>query len=581
MQPAMLSSEEVFNRYIKPRIWIKNYDEGVPPDVDIKYFPLYEILDEAVRRYPNRNAQIFMGRRISYKVIGDHSDRLAHAFREMGIGKGDVVALHMPNSPSYTIAFFAALKVGAIVSPMNPLYTPREIAFQIKSSSSRILVTTNILYKNAEQALKDIKVERVIVAGIEDYISPLLRPLARLRLKMPKISYGNKILRFSDLVRSYSPSTYREKIDPLEDVAALMYTGGTTGVPKGAKILHGNIVANLQQIKPLYDVIRKKRSVEGPMRFIGILPWYHIYGLIVVMLYSIYDGGTVIVFPRPDIEGLMKSVEKYRAHVLHGVPTLYNAIINHPKVDKYKLNTLLFCISGAAPLPIEVAKRFETKTGAVLREGYGLTETAVVTHVNPLYGRSKLGSIGLPIPSTYAAIADLERPILLPPGAIGEIVISGPQVMKGYTVEDENRDAFFTAHGLKWFRTGDIGYMDEEGYFYVLDRKKEMIKYKGYSVYPREIEEVLMMHECVKEAAVVGIPAPDVGEIPKAFIVLKSECRNKVKESDILKWVEDKLAPYKRPRAVEFREELPKSPVGKILRRVLRDEEMKKLSLGK
>ncbi len=581
MQPTVLSSEEVFNRYIKPRIWIKNYDEGVPPDVDVRYFPLYEILDEAVRRYPNRDAQIFIGRRISYKVIGEHSDRLAHAFREMGIGKGDVVALHMPNSPSYTIAFFASLKVGAIVSPMNPLYTPREIAFQIKSSGSRILVTTNILYKNAEQALKDVKVERVIVTDIEDYMPPLLRPLARLRLKPPKISYGDKILRFSDLVRNYSPSTYREKIDPLDDVAALMYTGGTTGVPKGAKILHGNIVANLQQIKPLYDVIRKKRSVEGSMRFIGILPWYHIYGLIVVMLYSIYDGGTVIVFPRPDIEGLMKSVEKYKAHVLHGVPTLYNAIINHPKVDKYKLNTLLFCISGAAPLPIEVAKRFEAKTGAVLREGYGLTETAVVTHVNPLYGKSKLGSIGLPIPSTYAAIADLEKPVLLPPGAIGEIVISGPQVMKGYTVEDENRNAFFTAHGLRWFRTGDIGYMDEEGYFYVLDRKKEMIKYKGYSVYPREIEEVLMMHECVKETAVVGIPAPDVGEIPKAFIVLKSECRDKVKESDILKWVEDKLAPYKRPRAVEFREEIPKSPVGKILRRVLRDEEIKKLSLGK
>lgn len=573
-----ISSDDVFRRYIASRVWVKSYDEGIPPDVEIRYFPLYEVLDTAVRSYPDRVAHIFVGNRISYSVLGDHSDRLASAFREMGVGKGDVIALHMPNSPAYTVAFFATLKVGAIVSPMNPLYTPREISYQIKSSGAKILVTSNVLYRNAEQALKEVSVDRVIVAGIEDYMSPLMRPLARMKLKPPKIAYGSKILRYMDLVKRYKPTSYREKIDPLEDMAALMYTGGTTRVPKGARILHGNIVANIQQIKPLYEVIRKKRGLEGPMVFIGILPWYHIYGLVTVMIYSIYDGGTVIVFPRPDIEGLMKAVEKYKAHVLHGVPTLYNAINNHPKVKKYRLNTLLFCISGAAPLPQEVARRFESTTGAVLREGYGLTETAVVTHVNPLYGKSKLGSIGLPIPSTYAAIADLEKPILLPPGSVGEIVISGPQVMKGYNIEEENREAFFTAYGLRWFRTGDIGYMDEEGFFYVLDRKKDMIKYKGYSVYPREIEEVLMTHECVKEAAVVGIPDPSAGEIPKAFVVLRDQCRGKISEGDILRWLEDKLAPYKRPKALEFREDLPKSPVGKILRRVLRDEELKKIS---
>jgi len=577
---ALMPSEEVFNKYIAPRLWVRNYDEGIQPEVEIRYFPLYEILDTAVRNHPDRTAQIFFGERLSYRLIGEHSDRLANALKEMGIGKGDVVAIHMPNSPSYTVAFFAALKIGAIVSPMNPLYTPREIAFQLKSSGARMFFTTNILYKNAENALKDVIVERVVVADIEGYMPALIRPIARYRLKPPKIRYGGKVVKYTELIEGYSPTRFREKIDPLEDLAALMYTGGTTGLPKGARILHGNIVANLQQIKPLYDVIRKKRGLSGPMTFIGILPWYHIYGLVVVMLYTIYDGGTVVVFPRPDIKGLMKSVEKYRAHVLHGVPTLYNAINNHPDVKKYRLNTLLFCISGAAPLPIEVAKRFESITGAVIREGYGLTETAVVTHVNPLFGKSKLGSIGLPIPNTYAAIADLEKPFLLPPGEVGEIVISGPQVMKGYTAEEENSIAFFTAHGLRWFRTGDIGYMDEEGYFYVLDRKKEMIKYKGYSVYPREIEEVLMSNECVREAAVVGIPDPEVGEIPKAYIALKRECVGKVKESDILAWVEDKLAPYKRPKAVEFRDELPKTPVGKILRRVLKEEELRKRSQG-
>ncbi|MEM2204370.1 MAG: long-chain fatty acid--CoA ligase [Sulfolobales archaeon] len=571
-----MTSQGVFEKYIASRVWAKNYDEGVPTDVEIRPFPLYEILDKAVKEYPDREAQIFFGRGISYRTLGDHSDRLAKAFKELGVGKGDVIAIHMPNNPAYTVTFFAALKIGAVVSPMNPLYTPREIAYHLKSSGSKILVTSNVIYKNAEQALKDVKVERVIVSGIEDYMSPIMRPLARMKLKPPKISYSDTVLSYMDLIKSHSPSSFREKIDPSEDLAALMYTGGTTGTPKGAMILHANISANLQQLEPLYNVIRKKRGYSGPLRFIGLLPWYHIYGLITVMIYAVYDRGTVIVFPRPDIEGLMKAVEKYKAHVLHGVPTLYNAINNHPKVGKYKLNTLFFCVSGAAPLPLEVARRFEKLTGAVLREGYGLTETAVVTHVNPLYGKNKLGSIGIPIPNTYAAIADLEKPELLSPGSIGEIVISGPQVMKGYNIEEENKLAFFTAHGLRWFRTGDIGYMDEEGYFYVLDRKKEMIKYKGYSVYPREIEEVLLSNECVKEAAVVGIPSPDVGEIPKAFVVLKDACVGKIKEDDLLKWIEDKLAPYKRPKSIEFRGDLPKSPVGKILRRVLRDEELKR-----
>lgn len=571
-----MSSEEVFSKYISSRVWVRSYDEGVPPDVEVKPFPLYKILDDSVARHPKRVAQIFFNARISYRMLGDHSDRLAEALRRLGVGRGDVVAIHMPNSPAYTVAFFAALKLGATVTPMNPLYTPREIAFQLKSSEASVLVTSNVIYRNAEQALREAPVDSVVVSGIEDYMSPLIRPLARWRLKIPRISYGGRVYRYMDLVKGGKPLSDRAPVDPWEHVAAIMYTGGTTGTPKGARILHANIAANLQQIRPLLDVVRRRRGIEGPMRFIGILPWYHIYGLVVVMLYSIYSGDTVIVFPRPDVEGLMKAVQKHGAHVLHGVPTLYNSIINHPRVGRYRLDTLAFCISGAAPLPLEVMRRFEAKTGAVLREGYGLTETAVVTHVNPLYGKNKPGSIGLPVPGTYAAIADPEGPELLPPGEVGEIVISGPQVMKGYMDEEENRRAFFTAHGMRWFRTGDTGYMDEEGYFYVVDRKKDVIKYKGYSVFPREIEELLTAHECVREAAVVGIPSPEVGEIPKAFIVLKEGCEGRVGEGDILKWLEDKLAPYKRPRAVEFRKDLPKTPVGKILRRTLREEELKR-----
>jgi len=569
-------TKEVFEKYIATRIWAKNYDEGVPPEVRIKPEPLFSYLDRQATERGSATAYVYFGNKISFKTVGDHSDRVAAALREWGLGKGDVVALYMPNTPAFPIIYYGALKIGAVVSPMNPMYTPREVAYQAKDAGARVIFVADVLYKNVEEADKIHKFDRVVVVEVAEYMPAFIKPLAKRRLKPPKIPYGGRVVSYKSLL-SHKATSYRAGVDPREDLAALMYTGGTTGVPKGAEITHGNISSNLQQLKPLYEVVKKRRGIQQ-LVMMGVLPWYHIYGQVTVMHYGIFDGATVVVMPRPDMEQMMKSIQKYKVHVLHGVPTLYNTIINHPKARQYNLSSLAFCISGASPLPVEVAKRFEQLTGAVLREGYGLTETAVVTHVNPLYGKAKAGSIGLPLPSTYAAAADPDNPILLPPGQVGEIVISGPQVFKGYhNRPEENAQAFFECCGLRWFRTGDMGYMDEEGYFYIVDRKKDMIKYKGYSVFSREIEEVLYQHPCVKEAAVIGVPHPEAGEIPKAFIVLREECKGKVTPEDIIKWTEDKLAHYKRPRAVEFRDELPKSAVGKILKRELKAEELRKL----
>jgi long-chain acyl-CoA synthetase len=414
--------------------------------------------------------------------------------------------------------------------------------------------------------------KNIIVTSIKDFLPPLLKMLYPLKYKTPKIKYEPNMHKFMDLLK-YSPEYKPVNINPKEDLAALMYTGGTTGIPKGAMLTHYNLLSNAVQIKYWF-----KPRIE-PMVVLSVLPFFHIYGQTAAMNYVFVHMATMVILPRFDVKDMFKSINKYRVTVFHGVPTLYIQIINSPLVKKYKLDTIEACISGAAPLPIEVQKKFEELTGGKLREGYGLTETSPVTHVNPILGKFKVGSIGLPVPNTLAAIADPDNNVLLPPDSIGELVISGPQVMKGYyNMPEENAKAFFELGGFRWFRTGDIAKMDEEGYFYIVERKKDLIKYKGYSVYPREVEEVLYKHPAVKEAAVIGVPDPEVGEQIKAFVVLKDEFKGKVKEEEIIEFVKTQIAPYKYPRIVEFRDSLPKSAVGKILRKVLRDEEIKKIT---
>ena len=576
-KPTM-SSEEVFKKYIEPRVWTQWYDEDVPKEIEIPEIPLFKVLDETAEKFPDRPALIFFGRKVTYREFKEAADRLARALVEKwGIGKGDVVAIHLPNSPQFAIAYYGIIKTGATVTPINPLYTSREIAYQLNNSGARLLITLDLFKKNVDEALKEAKVDAVIYTGIDDYLPGLLAVLYRLKEKKPKIAYDGKYtFKFKELL-SYEPKPPSVDIDPKEDLVALMYTGGTTGVPKGAMLTHYNIVSNIYQIDAWLEPGRRGKDV-----LVGVLPWFHIYGQTTVLHNGVLRAATIIVYPRFDLEKILKDIPKYKANLFHGVPTIYSLIINHPKVHKYDLSSIEACVSGAAPLPVAVAEKFEKLTGGKLREGYGLTETSPVTHVNPIKGKFKRGSIGVPVPNTLAAIADPDEPRLLPPGEVGELVISGPQVMKGYhKMSEENEKVFFELYGRRWFRTGDMAYMDEEGYFFIVDRKKDLIKYKGYSVYPREIEEVLYRHECVAEAAVIGVPDPKVGERVKAFIVLKPECRGRVTEEDIIEYCRKNLAEYKVPRIVEFRDSLPKSGVGKILRRVLKEEELKKLEAQK
>ena len=583
--------EEIFNMYAsKP--WLRSYDENVPDTIEIPEIPLYRFLQDSARNYGARLAAVFILQenlepKFTYREIYDLARRFASFLKSKGVGKGDVIALFLPNSPQFIIAYYGALMTGATVSPMSILYTPREIRDHLAKSKAKVLVSIDLKGYGDKvlDALEEdsARLEAVVWTGIQDTLGGIARMLFKLKMRkqLLKIKENETNYTLQNILKKYSalPESQFAKVNPKEDIAALMFTGGTTGTPKGVELTHYNLVSNVYQIDAWY-----KRGTKGKDVFVGALPWFHIYGQTAVMNAAIYRAGTILVFPQFKVDLVMYAIEKYKANLFHGVPLMYQMIINSPRVREYNLRSLEACISGAAPLPVAVAEEFERLTGAKLREGYGLTEASPVTHVNPILGRAKKGSIGLPLPNTIAAVAHPEEPLLLKPGEVGELVVSGPQVMKGYhNMPEENKKVFFECCGRKWLRTGDMAYMDDDGYFFIVDRKKDMIKYKGYSVFPREIEEVLYRHPCVLEAAVIGKPHPEFFEIPKAFIVLKPECRGRNEEEireDIRKYLKENLAPYKVPKEIEFRDELPKSAVGKILRRSLREEELRKSGKG-
>ncbi len=570
------SSEEVFERYIASRPWLSSYDDDVPADVEVPEVPLYRLLLDSARAFPGRDAIIFYGRRVRYGELLEAAERFAEALRRRwGVGPGDVVALFLPNSPQFVIAMYGALLAGATVTPVNPLYTGFELARQLRKSGARVLVALDMFKAKVDDAVSNhgARLDGLVYTGVQDYLPRVKAVLYKLKAKPPKISFdGERVADLKTLLREHGRIAAPAKVEPREDVAVLMFTGGTTGEPKGTMLTHYNIVANVVQIDSWW-----RRGRKGEDVMVGVLPWFHIYGQTAVLHVGLYRAATIIAYARFELERILRDIEKYRPNIFHGVPTIYSKIVSLPNIQKYDLSSIEVCISGAGALPKAVAEKFEKLTGAKLREGYGLTEASPVTHINPIYKRYKIGSIGVPVPSTLAAIADPERPELLPPGEVGELVISGPQVMKGYIDEEANRKVFFDCCGRRWLRTGDMGYMDEEGFFYIVDRKKDVIKYKGYSVYPREVEEVLYMHPCIAEAAVIGVPDPRVGERVKAFVVPKPECRDRLTPEEVIEFARKHLAPYKVPKMVEIRDELPKSAVGKILRRVLREEELRKL----
>ena len=553
--------------------WFKFYPEGIPKSIPYPEVPLPQLLRDTAKKHPDHVALIFEDYKITYRELDELVDRFATALHDLGISKGDVVALFLPNIPQFVITYYGILRVGGIVTAINPLYKEREVEYQLNNAEAKAIVTLDVLYPTVKKVWKKTKVKSVIITSLRDYLPPVKRILGTLLGKIPtaKVEREPGVYFLKELLARYPPEPPKVEIDPKEDLAVLQYTGGTTGVPKGAMLTHYNLVANA--IGAMYWL----RAREAEDVHMGVLPLFHIYGMTTVMNSSIYGAGTVVLIPRFDPEKILSSIEKYKVTVFCGVPTLYAVLITHPKIDEYNLRSIKFCISGAAPLPPEVQKRFMELTGAVLVEGYGLTEASPVTHANPLdptMKTVKVGTIGIPWPDTDAKIVDPETGTKeLPPGEVGELVVKGPQVMKGYWKMPEETKATLRDG---WLYTGDLATVDEDGYFRIVDRKKDLIKYKGYSVYPRELEDVLYEHPAVKLCAVVGKPDPVAGEIPKAFIVLKPEYEGKVKEEEIIEWVKERVAPYKRIREVEFRRELPLSTVGKVLRRVLREEELKK-----
>ncbi len=544
-----------------PRPWLRHYEPTVKPHLRYPKITLPQMLEQTEAKYPNNTALIYFGNRIAYAQLLDHVNRLAAGLQALGVQKGDRVALMMPNCPQFVIGYFGAMQAGGVVVATSPMYTPREAEHQWRDSGAETVIVDNRLYPVVKAVRDKLPLKNVIVTGIRDYYPTHFAALQKsLRRKSKYARRKTQDVAWHDVL-STSSALRPPSLKP-SDLACLQYTGGTTGTSKGAMLTHANLVINAYQT--VHVLMRGQASVET---FVCALPLYHIYAMTVVMLASVLSGSTNILLPRFELKAALNIVKKYHPTLFHGVPTMYVAFNNAPNVERYGFHSLKYCLSGGAPLPVEVQQKFEALTGGKLVEGYGLTETSPVTHVNPLFGIRKVGSIGVPIPDTDAKIVDLETGTRdLPPGEVGEIVIRGPQVMKGYWNNPEE-----TAHALRdgWLYTGDIAKMDEDGFFYIVDRKKDMIIAGGFNIYPREVEEVLFEHPKIKEAAVIGVPDTYRGETVKAFVVPKDGAT--LTPDEIITFCRERLAAYKVPRLIEFRDAIPKTGVGKYLRRALRE----------
>jgi long-chain acyl-CoA synthetase len=551
------------------RPWLKWYPKGVPADIEIPKKSIIDLVDEAAEKWGDKTAVVFYGKKMKHSEIRDQSLRFATALHDLGIKKGDIVGILLPNCPQFIIAYFGILRLGAIATTMSPLYTPREIAHQLRDSGAETIVCLDLLYERVEKVWKETNLKHAIVTSIAEYLPSTRRFFGKLSGKTLSVDVPKRpgVLLFQDLIKKYPPNPPKVEINPEKDLAALPYTGGTTGDPKGAMLTHFNLIALQEQIRRFWPDIE-----DGKECSVAVLPFYHIYGQSVIMLTGATRGGTGIIFAKAELNAILDAIQRYGVTLFYGVPTLYKYLVDEPKTKRINWKRLKYLYCGADTLHKQTRDNWTRLTGKEIYEGYGLTETTAVTHVNPT-GRNKPGSLGVPIPSTHAAVADLEKNEFLPPGETGELVVSGPQVMSGYwNKPQENDKSFFKAGGRVWFRTGDIVKMDEEGYFYFVERTKDLIKYKGLSVYAHEIEEVLYHHPKIKEAAVIGVPDPEVGERIKAIVVPETDYRGKITEEEVIRWCEEKLAHYKVPKIVEFRGEVPKTDVMKVDHKKLREE---------
>jgi long-chain acyl-CoA synthetase len=558
--------------------WLEHYDEGMPAIIDYPRIPLDRLLTDTTAKYPDHSAIIFgamvgsrlMDAKMTYRQLDDAVNRFAAGLQEMGVEKGDRVAIMLPNCPQFVIAAYATWRIGGVVVCCNPLYVSREIEHLIQDSGTETFVVMSQLYERVKSIREKTGLKRVIVTNIKEYFPGLLRLLFTLAKEKKEghwvdISGAAGTFWFQEVLRGAAAKPAPVEIDPAE-VCTLIYTGGTTGGPKGAQLSHYNLVSNAVAL----NVWTSSRATVDSL--LAVMPYFHSYGLTVGMNVCIANAVTTIQIPNPrEMAHVLAAIQKHRATYYPGVPTMFIGLLNFPDRDRYDLTSLRFAVSAAAPLPPEVQQRFQDVTGGVMMEAYGLTETSPCATMDPI-DRPKHNSLGVPLPDTDIKVVDVESgEEELPPGAIGELIIKGPQVMQGYwNLPTETANALRTGPDGQpgWFYSGDIGFMDEEGYFHMADRKKDMIIAGGYNIYPADVEAVLFEHTKVKEAAVIGVPDEYRGETVKAFVVLKEG--ESATEEEIIEFCREGMAAYRVPRTVEFRDDLPKSMVGKVLRRELR-----------
>lgn len=560
------------------RPWLKSYPPGVPEKIKIPMRSMNDAFDEVTEKWKARTAIIFYGKKVSYEELRERVDRFATALSALGVKKGDKVGLLLLNSPEFIIAFFGVVKVGAVVTPISPVYVSSEIKHQLEDSGAETIICQDVLYEGVEKT--EVKLRNVILANIADSLPAVKKFVGKSIIRdvyqkmatpSPDILGRQGFYQFRELIKRYPPSPPKVQIDPRQDLITLPYTGGTTGPSKGVMVTHYNLIAALTQhhaFNPIFE--------EGKEVLIGYMPFYHVAGQVVIMAYGILWGNTVIIITNPDFDDILTSMIRQNVTVFVGIPSIYEALKDYEKTYRVNWKKLKCVISGGDVLNESTAKDWLARTGVTIYDHYAMTELNANCIANPI-GGSKIGSIGVPTPNTIAAIADVERDEFIPTGQIGELVVIGPQLSKRYWNNPEaTKECEATINGKKWYRTGDLARMEEDGYFYIYDRKRDLIKYKGLRVYAREVEEVLKSHPQIKEVGVIGVRDIKVGENVKALVVLESDARGKLSEADIIEYCQGKLAHYKIPKIVEFVGEIPKTDVGKVSRRELREAELSK-----
>lgn len=543
--------------------WVKHYDEQVPVSVDYPDQTGYELFQEAVTNNPSGVATIFFGAKISYRKLDDLVNRFASALAAIGVKTGDRVALVLPNLPAYPIAHFAILKLGGVLVPTNPLYVERELEYQLSNSGAETVVVLDQLYSRLERIRSNTAVKRVVLVRVADFLPWLLGKFYRFKNRSGVRSNPERqVYTYRDLMKQPLPPVPVAKVSSDSD-AILLYTGGTTGVSKGAVLTHRNLVVNVYQIKKWLWSIQ-----EGKEVLLCVLPFFHSYGMTTGMHLAVVSRSTMLLVPRFELADVIKQIRKHNPTIFCAVPSMYNAINRYSRINNSDLASIRLCISGGAALPEAVQKKFEELTGGKLVEGYGLSEMSPVALVNPTHGHRKIGTIGVPISDTEAMVVDPETGERAPVGSIGELALKGPQVMRCYWKMPEETEQVLRGG---WLYTGDLAISDEEGFFSIVDRKKDVVISAGMNIYPREVEEVLHQHPKILEVAVVGVPSLVREEVIKAYIVLVEG--QKLEREELVQFCSDKLSKYKIPRKIELVPELPKSAMGKILKRVLKDRE--------